>query len=600
MTLFPIPKELTYREGTCPAGAAVTEKRNAAYQQEEYLIEIAADGITLTAATDEGIFRAKSTMKQIYGQNGETLPCLTLHDWPDYPVRGLWYNFSARTPNVETLKRQIDIMADMKINHLQIEIHPGDYDFQSYPMMRVCEAPIKPEELKELSAYAHSRFMDLVPCIQTFGHMDTWLKHPAFNDMAECPDGFEIWGGHRGPGTLDPKDPRSRALANGILDEILPLFDEAKTVNLGCDETWDLGVGKSKELCEKLGRTRVFLDFVKDTIAHAEEKGFKPLFWADIIVQGSQEVINDIPKNAVALNWGYERIEVKEENCIKLQKSGVPYWNCPGTRNWCSLIGESYTAIQNIARSAVLGKRYGASGLLNTDWPDHAMHHFSPSYFGIAYGAAMGWTVAESDWRPVEGDDGVMPIQQPYASEIVKLSPTAAACFDFLNRFVYEDKNGMMAQLAYDAGMYGDRSTHASQFNITTVKAVLVHSDAFVGHYDEADFRSSLAYLDNILFRLDHEPDMRCADARYIHDEYRDSINILRWACKLGLYNLGIYDGMTKEGYEAMMNAWGKDIYNEHLRVYDLRNRGSFGTRAARYLLRFDRQDQGAKPTYGE
>lgn len=93
---------------------------------------------------------------------------------------------------------------------------------------------------------------------------------------------------------------------------------------------------KSKEACEKLGRTRVFLNFVQQTIEYLAAHKIKPLFWADIILQGGQEVLDAIPKDAVALNWGYERSEVSEDSCRRLQKTGVPYWNCPGTSVWAS------------------------------------------------------------------------------------------------------------------------------------------------------------------------------------------------------------------------------------------------------------------------
>ena len=67
--------------------------------------------------------------------------------------------------------------------------------------------------------------------------------------------------------------------------------------------------------------------FITQTINYLLEHNIKPMFWADIILQGSQEVLNDIPKESIALNWGYERWEVTEDSCIRMEKTGVPYDN---------------------------------------------------------------------------------------------------------------------------------------------------------------------------------------------------------------------------------------------------------------------------------
>ena len=576
MILFPVPKSLTLTEGTCPAAAPVNVVTDAALGNEEYKIDITAAGVTLTTSCDEGTFRAKTTLKQITAQNPDALPCLSIHDWPDFPNRGLWYQCAGRVPTVETMKKHIDFLADMKVNnlHLGVSDHPS--------MKAQPETPVKltQAEMMELTAYASERYMHLVPNVQTFGHIEPWLALPEYADLAECPDGYDMWGTHRRPSTLNPLDPRSQEVVKELLKDVIPICDGEGMINIGCDETWELGQGKSKEECERLGKTRVFLNFVTDTINYLLENNIKPMFWADIILQGSQEVLNDIPKESIALNWGYERWEVTEDSCIRMEKTGVPYWNCPGTSNWNSMLAQSYKAMQNIARCAVLGKRHGASGLLNTDWPDRCLHHFSPSYVGLAYGAAMGWTVAESDWVPIEPyecKDDLHAIVEPNAAQIVKVSPTMASCFDYLNKFVYQDKKNNMAQIAYDAGLYGHISTHASIHNTTTLRRILDqdHAKKDVYGYDAKDFYDTRDYLEVINYRLAHHQAMACEDAQDIIDEYHDAINMLQYAVDLALSYVGDLQGYSEEAFAEMMRTQGEDVIREHERVWMLRNKGT-------------------------
>ena len=115
---------------------------------------------------------------------------------------------------------------------------------------------------------------------------------------------------------------------------------------------------------------------------------------------------------------------------------------------------------------------------------------------------------------------------------------------------------------AYDAGQYGQLSHHPGIHNSTQVKRILVEDPDQQGvyGYDAQDFVDTKAYLDVILYRLSHEPCMACTDAQWILDEYRDSVEMLRYGCDLALYRLGCLQGYDKAGYQAMMRSRRDDI----------------------------------------
>lgn len=39
--------------------------------------------------------------------------------------------------------------------------------------------------------------------------MSDWLAQDEYKKLAECEDGFDIWGSHRAPSTLDPTNEES-------------------------------------------------------------------------------------------------------------------------------------------------------------------------------------------------------------------------------------------------------------------------------------------------------------------------------------------------------------------------------------------------------
>ena len=146
-----------------------------------------------------------------------------------------------------------------------------------------------------------------------------------------------------------------------------------------------------------------------------------------------------------------------------------------------------------------------------------------------------------------------------------------------------------MAQIAYDAGQYGQLSVHPGIHNSTQVKRILVDDPdkTDVYGYDAQDFLNTKDYLNVILYRLNHEPQMACPDAQWILDEYRDSVEMLRYGCDIALYRLGCLQGYDAPGYQAMMRSRRDDILREHSRIWRLRNR-ECDKGAARFFHQFD------------
>jgi len=100
--------------------------------------------------------------------------------------------------------------------------------------------------------------VDLVPNQNSFGHMERWLKHPRYLPLAEAPDGAETPWGFRwqGPFSLCPTDPAAIDLLRDLYGQLLPNFT-SKLFNAGLDETFDVGQGRSLEICADRGVTPI-------------------------------------------------------------------------------------------------------------------------------------------------------------------------------------------------------------------------------------------------------------------------------------------------------------------------------------------------------
>ncbi|MFN4245729.1 MAG: family 20 glycosylhydrolase [Brevinematia bacterium] len=106
------------------------------------------------------------------------------------------------------------------------------------------------------------------------------------------------------PYSLCPIDPRSTEFLEDLFGQLLPHFS-SNLVNVGMDETFDLGKGRSKEVCEKEGTHEVYVKFLGKVNEIISKRHKKMQYWGDIILE-KPELIPKLPKDAIALVWGYE------------------------------------------------------------------------------------------------------------------------------------------------------------------------------------------------------------------------------------------------------------------------------------------------------
>lgn len=349
---------------------------------EGYELRLTNEGCTLRAGDEAGVFYGCLAFLQLIEQFGETPPALTIKDAPDFSSRGVMLDVSrCRVPTMATCRQLIDRLAGMRINQLQLYIE-HTFAFSAHRTVWRDSSPFTHEEILELDAYCAERFIELVPNFNSFGHFGRWLKHPEYRALGECPDRPHC-------STLAPNNASLR-LIDSLYGEYLPHFT-SRLFNVGCDETWELGTGRSKRKAEKTSTTRVYLDFLKKIHKLVNKRGRRMSFWGDIILH-QPELIRELPGDILALCWGYDESHPYSEQCRAFQKAGVEYHVCPGTSAWNSITGRTSNALANIESAAKNGLTHGATGLLNTDWGDGGHHQVLPvSYLGYAAGAGLSW-----------------------------------------------------------------------------------------------------------------------------------------------------------------------------------------------------------------
>jgi hypothetical protein len=417
--LLPRPRRLETRPGEGAARTAAAEIRpDAALGRDAFVLEIGGGAVRIRHGTGGARRYAEETLRQIRAQSGTALPALRIEDAPDFPVRGTMLDVSRdRVPTRETLARLVDVMALLRLNHLELYTE-HTFAYRGHEAVWHDASPLTPDDVRWLDALCRERDIELCANQNSFGHMGRWLRHPAYRERAEAPDGFTTkLGITLPPGVLAPT-PENADFALALCRELLACHT-SRRIHIGCDETFELGRGRSQALVEAHGRGRVYLDHLLRLLRPLQADGCEVLFWGDIL-RHHPELVPELPKErTIACAWHYEAPQSADalpEGLLGLlsefgidrasfagfashvdafARSGLPYWVCPGTSSWNSLIGRLANARGNLLDAAEVGLARGASGYLITDWGDNG--HLQPpsvSFPPLAYGAAVSWCLA--------------------------------------------------------------------------------------------------------------------------------------------------------------------------------------------------------------
>ncbi len=371
---------------------AINIRKISGLSDEEYKIFIEDEYILINASESKGIFYGIQTLIQILKQSTSNIPKLFIEDKPYFKNRGFYHDVTrGKVPTLETLKEVVKKASFYKINQIQLYIE-HTFAFKGMSEVWIDKDPLTAEEIILLDMYCQKRNVELIPSLSTFGHLYEVLRTKSFKELCEMP-GMEndIYSfiDRQAHHTLDVTNNESLNFVEGMIEQFLPLFTSDK-FNICCDETFDLGKGKSKEVAEEIGTGKLYLDFLNKIVHIVKKYDKKVMFWGDVIL-GHPELLNDIPNDLICLNWNYS-CEVTEEQVKKVAETGREQFVCPGVGGWSQLMNFMDNGFENIRRMVRYGVEYGATGVLNTDWGDYGhINLLANSIPGMAFGGALAW-----------------------------------------------------------------------------------------------------------------------------------------------------------------------------------------------------------------
>ncbi len=250
--------------------------------EEGYELTVTQMGVQLSAQHPAGLFYGIQTLLQLMPavySTSPSLPAVSIRDVPRFAWRGAMLDVARHFFNVEDVKRYIDLIAHYKMNRLHLHLTDDQgwrIEIKSWPKLTGIGGRTQvngngggyysQEQYKEIVEYAHSRFVTIIPEIDTPGHTNAALaSYPELNESEEAPDLYE--GTEVGFSTLSI----NRSVTYQFLDDVigeLAALTPSPYIHIGGDEARSTSEGDYRKFIKRI--QEIVISHGKRTIGWGE------------------------------------------------------------------------------------------------------------------------------------------------------------------------------------------------------------------------------------------------------------------------------------------------------------------------------------------
>jgi hexosaminidase len=332
-------------------------------EDEAYTLTIDDKGGALAAENALGILRGLETLLQWVRQDGGKyyLPAVAIKDKPRFPWRGLLIDAGRHWQPVEVIKRNLDGMAEAKLNVLHWHLSDDQgfrIESKKFPKLQQMGSDgnyYTQQQVKDVLAHARERGIRVMPEFDVPGHATSWLV--GYPELAAGPGPYSI---ERRMGIFEPALDPSREEVYKFLDafigEIAALFPD-EYFHIGGDEVtgrqWNASTSiqsfMNKNGLKTNGDLHAYFNGRLSRILAAHGK--KMVGWDEIVHP-------DLPRNIVVHSWrSPEGLAANANNGF----DGILSWGYyldlikPASRHYAVDPIPAGSAIAPAARAHVLG-----------------------------------------------------------------------------------------------------------------------------------------------------------------------------------------------------------------------------------------------------
>ncbi|GGD98573.1 beta-N-acetylhexosaminidase [Paenibacillus nasutitermitis] len=188
---------------------------------------------------------------------------------PQFDTIGFMLDCSRNAvPRTDSIKKLLRYMALLGMNALMLYTE-DTYPVEDEPYFGYMRGRYTEEELRECDDYAAGLGIELIPCIQTLAHLETFLKWEAAAYLRDTQDVL-----------LTGSEPTYN-LIERMIAGASRLF-KSKRIHIGMDEAHGLGRGRSLDLFGYRNPSELIYRHLSKVKEITAAYGLKPMIWSDM------------------------------------------------------------------------------------------------------------------------------------------------------------------------------------------------------------------------------------------------------------------------------------------------------------------------------
>jgi hypothetical protein len=215
------------------------------------------------------------------------------------------------------------------------------------------------EQIGILGRYAAARNLEIIPLVQTYGHMENVLKEEQFIPYRE----LEWLNSDLTPSV------ETRQLVIGMFAEILALLPDVRRFHIGGDEVGSLGLGKSAGIkSDEQGKAELYFSHMSALASYLEAHNVRALLWHDMIAGTSRDILKKYAALFDVVYWGYR---VDTAIVSRFLSEGCTVWGAPCFKGADSITSDLPNLVsrkKNMENYVTAREEIPFSGLIACGW----------------------------------------------------------------------------------------------------------------------------------------------------------------------------------------------------------------------------------------
>ncbi len=366
--------------------------------------EIAEDGIRLRAeqsekigvtfADGEGVIYYKERHHffrelGVFVQNVKEKESFDITEDDFFKTVGVMFNASSCSiPTVASVKLMTDYLAVMGYNLMMLYTE-DTVELEKRPYFGHMQGRYTKAELREIDDYAFDYGIEVIPCLECYGHMGSYLKWAEAKPIKDTET------------VLLAREEATFTFLDELIGEVSSCF-RSKRIHIGMDEAWDMGRGAFLNKHGYVPPVQIFNEYMERLIGITNKYGLIPMMWSDMYfrtnsisgtdyygeyIQVSEETKKSIPKEVQLVFWHYG----EEPHCDDYMMKKHNDLNrdvifAGGLWDWSGMFPEHNYALETTKFSLGACRRNQVKEMMTTSW--NSLNLFS-NLLGLSFTAEL-------------------------------------------------------------------------------------------------------------------------------------------------------------------------------------------------------------------